>query len=67
MAIKQVDAWLKMLVPAQLLNSSPALGLRCRANRGMSHAGLIEKPEVRRGNANTDVKKVRHSGVDMHE
>jgi hypothetical protein len=67
MATKQVDAWSKTLVPAQLLNSLPALELCCRVNGGASCAGLIEKPEVRRGNADTDMKEVGHSGIDMHE
>jgi len=35
--------------PTQLLNGSPALVLSCRANRGVSFAGLTRKPGGRRG------------------
>ena len=37
---------------------------------GASHAGLVEKPEGRRGSADTDARELREvepSGVDTHE
>jgi hypothetical protein len=40
-ATKQVDVRSKALAQAQLMNSSPALRLRCGANGGASRAGLM--------------------------
>jgi hypothetical protein len=66
MATRQVDVWLKMLAPAQLLNSLPALRLGCGANGGASHAGFMEKHEGR-GNADTDARELGPSGIDTHK
>jgi hypothetical protein len=66
MATRQVDVWSKMLAPAQLLNSSPALRLGCGANGGVSHAGFIEKHEGR-GNTDTDARELRPSSIDIHK
>jgi hypothetical protein len=56
-----------MLVPVQLLNSSVALGLRYGVNGNGSRARLMEKPEGRRGIADTDVREVEPSSIDMHK
>ena len=37
---------------------------------GASHAGLVEKPEGRRGSADMDARELREvgpSGIDTHE